>query len=116
MDLGGQHTGQKAWKKFRDMMSQYTSKKQPENRSGGGASSWIYMPIFDAHTGGELGENPSGKIEVGGCLPACLLSVLVAEDRLDMASDILAPEHVLTPRPVKKVKAAVAMKAKLEDL
>ena len=44
------------------------------------------MSIFDTHTGGELEENPLGKIEVGGCLPASLLSVLEKEDRLDMAS------------------------------
>ena len=53
VDLGRQHTGQKAGKEFRDIMSQYTSKKQAENRSGGGFS-WIYMLIFDAHTGEEL--------------------------------------------------------------
>ena len=44
-------------------MSQYTSKKHVENRSGGGASSWIYMPIFGAHTREEYEEDPSGEID-----------------------------------------------------
>ena len=116
VDLGSQHTGQKAGKKFREMMSQYTSKKQAGNRSGEGASSWIYIPIFDADTGGELEEYPLGKVEVGGCLPASLLSGLEEEDRMDMTSDILDTDNVLTPRPVKKVNAAVARKTKSEDL
>ena len=73
------------------------------------------MLIFDSHTGGEL-EDPSGRIKVGGCLPSSLLSVLEEEDRLDLASDLIDVDQVLTPRPVKKVKIAVARKVKLEDI
>ena len=74
------------------------------------------MPIFDVHTGGGLEEDPSGKIEVSGYLPASLLSVLEERDRLDLASDTIDVDRVLTPRPVKKVNPAVARKVKLEDL
>ena len=73
-------------KKYRDLYSQYNTKKAIENRSGEGSCPWLYMPVFDAHTGGNIEESPPGKIEVGGGLPADLLSAL---DDLDKSSDDL---------------------------
>ena len=115
-DLGNPYNGKKVAKKFRDMHSQYTTKKQKENRSGGEGSTWIYMQVFDAHTGGELEEDPEGKKEVGGCLPPNLLSFLDEEDRKDLTGDKMDIEQEVVCKSAKKRKETVKMRDKVEEL